>query len=636
MCGICGILNSDHAEIVKAAQLRRMCDTIIHRGPDDDGYFVSGSVGLGVRRLSIIDLTSGSQPIHNEDSTIQIVFNGEIYNYPELRADLQARGHSFYTQSDTEAIVHAYEEYGTQCLVKLRGMFALALWDGRRQMLFLAIDRIGIKPLYYHTDEQGILFGSELECLLASGKVRSEIDFEALAQYFTYGYIPAPRSIYRGVSKLLPGFYLTWTASDGIKNHAYWDLPQDGMRHGRTPVQTRRDLREVLKDAVRTHLISDVPIGAFLSGGIDSSTVVALMSEVSAEPVQTFSIGFTERTSNELDKARMIAQRFGTRHHELIMEPETVDVLPKIVSHFGEPFADSSALPAYYVSKMAREYVKVALSGDGGDELFLGYTIFRGLEVARYMQILPAPVRSALGSILKKLPDIGSSTRADRLDRGKKRLSDSMLPPRLAFHNKIKMGGLDAIGPLLSVDLRQCLESFAPYNVIDSYLNGAHFNQISHPLEPYVYAGLKVSLPYDMLVKVDRMSMANSLEVRVPLLDQVLVDYVSNVPIPQRFPYMRLKGLLKDVMADILPDKILNQPKHGFGVPLTTWFRGDWATFTGDVLLSQSARQSGFWNIPAIETLLRGYHRTGFNSATLLWSLLVFGIWKQDVLKFPK
>jgi asparagine synthase (glutamine-hydrolysing) len=611
-----------------------MCDAIVHRGPDEDGYFVSGPVALGMRRLSIIDLESGKQPVHNEDSTIQVVFNGEIYNYRELKASLEMLGHSFYTRSDTEVIVHAYEQYGAGCFEKLRGMFGIAIWDARLQCLFLAIDRFGIKPLYFAPNRNNLIFGSELKCLLVSGEISREMDFEALSQYFTFGYIPAPQTIFRDVKKLLPGHFLRWTALDGVKIQPYWDFPKNAasQRHDRSPSQTRQELLEVLKDAVRSHLISDVPLGAFLSGGIDSSVVVALMSQVTKEPVKTFSIGFNDKQFNELDKARLVARHFHTDHHEMIVEPETVDILPKLVSHFGEPFADSSALPTYYVSKMAREHVKVALSGDGGDELFLGYTVFQGLEVARYLHKLPSPVRSATRSLLEALPELSQPAFTDRMARWKKRILDSLLPPDEAYKNKLFIAGLPAIIPMLSNGLQQELMACEPYKLLDGYLNDYPTGPGNHPLERFVYAGLKIPLCNDMLVKVDRMSMANSLEVRVPLLDNVLAEFVATIPIQQRFPHWRLKGLLKDTMAGFLPPEILNQPKQGFSIPLAAWFRGDLSGFAQDVLLDSSAARRGFWNLPEIEKMLRTHQAGSKNLGAVIWSMLIFELWCQQTI----
>ncbi len=628
MCGIAGLVSNCSSVTADRETLRLMCDAISHRGPDDEGYFFSGPVGLGIRRLSIIDLATGHQPIHNEDSTVQLVFNGEIYNYLELRPELEARGHKFYTQTDTEVIVHAYEEYGEACVEKLRGMFGLALWDERQQSLLLAIDRFGIKPLYYSVSEEGIIFGSELKSLLVAPPFRRrEIDFGALAQYFALGYIPPPATIYKSTRKLSPGCVLRWTAAGGAVVRPYWDLSNEHIDRGRPPAETRDQLRAALKDAVRSHMISDVPVGAFLSGGIDSSIVVALMSEVSTAPVKTFSIGFAHREHNELGLARLVAERFSTEHCEWIIEPETVDVLPDLVASFDEPFADPSALPTYYVAKMAKEFVKVALSGDGGDELFVGYTIFRGLELSRYLQLLPASLLKVMAALPGMLPQTKNPGWNDRIARWSKQATDSVQPPDRAFRSKLTPAGSPGVWSLLSSELQEQLAGHNPYLSVDEWLARYTFDDRAHPLEQFLQTVLKVSLAGDMLVKVDRMSMKNSLEVRVPLLDHVLAEFVASVPVKQRFPGWRLKGLLRDTMADVLPRAILNHPKHGFTIPLADWFRGDLAQMASDILLSNEAGQRGFINTAEVEKLLQSHRQGRQNLSSVIWSLLIFELW---------
>lgn len=628
MCGITGLIDLKLPTSEMSTTIRRMTATITHRGPDDDGYFVCAPVALGMRRLSIIDLEGGKQPIHNEDSTIQVVFNGEIYNYAMLKTSLQSLGHVFYTHSDTEVIAHAYEEYGKMFLGKLEGMFSIALWDVRNQVLLLAIDRMGIKPLYYAANDHGLVFGSELICLLTSGQISHDMDYNALSQYFALGFISAPQSIYQKVNKLLMGHYLIWTPAGKIRIEPYWDFPKDSIRYDRPLAQTRKELREALKAAVQSHLISDVPLGAFLSGGIDSSIIVALMSENHPGMVKTFSIGFAEPKFNELDKARLVAERFQTDHHEYILEPDSVDILPQIVRSFGEPFSDSSALPVYYVSKMAREYVKVVLSGDGGDELFLGYSYFMGLEVARYAQKIPDSLLRALSSAAENLPLFGKPAWRDNIAQFKKRMKDSLLPPRESFFRKVAAGDPENISSLISSDLKDRFVNKQPNRELEEALDT--WSAKTHPLEQFVYASLKVPLVWDMLVKVDRMSMANSLEVRVPFLDHILAEFVSTIPVEQRFPHWRLKGLLKSTMADLLPPGILNQPKRGFDIPLTTWFRGDLSGYIADTLLSRQARQSGFLNCGAIEKLLLEHRQGKRNIGREIWSLLIFEIWRQQ------
>jgi asparagine synthase (glutamine-hydrolysing) len=610
-----------------------MADAIVHRGPDDDGYFVSGHVGLGMRRLSIIDLEGGKQPIGNEDGTVQLVYNGEIYNYRALRRDLQAAGHVFASDSDTEVVVHAYEQHGVDCLSLLRGMFGLALWDARRRRLLLAVDRFGIKPLYYAAPSAGIAFGSELKCLLRSGLVDREVDYDALGQYFRFSYIAPPATIFAGVRKLAPGTLLTWSPDRGAETCQYWDSPRDRVDAGPTAAETKSSLRAALVDAVGSHLVSDVPVGAFLSGGIDSSALVALMSEAATEPIRTFSIGFHDPRFSELDKARAVARMYDTDHHELVVEPASVELLPKLVAHFDEPFADSSALPTYHVSKLAREHVKVVLSGDGGDELFLGYTIFRGLKMARSAQALPEPVRRVLAGLAQRLPVTRSASLNDRLEVLLKRVADTMLPPDLAFKRKITPPGLEGVDPLLSPSLRSNLAQRNPFEIVEGWLDRYASGNGDHPLTSFVYTGFQTSLAADMLVKVDRMSMANSVEVRVPLLDHVLAEHVATIPFDRRMPGLRLKGLLKDTMADALPPEILKAPKQGFGVPLAAWFRGDLQDYAREVLVSPDVARRGFLDTAAIEQML-ARHRTGAgNLGTVIWVLLMFELWCREALE---
>jgi asparagine synthase (glutamine-hydrolysing) len=629
MCGICGIAQVDSGDQIDVGTLRRMADVIEYRGPDDAGMHVSGRIGLAMRRLSIIDLERGRQPISNEHRTIHLIFNGELYNYRALRAELESRGHHFATESDTEVVVHAYEEWGSSCLDRFRGMFAFGLWDDPEETLLLAIDRFGIKPLYYGLFGGDLVFGSELACLLASGRLVKDVDDASLAEYFTLGYVPPPATIFRDVRKLEPGTFLRWTPRQGASLDRYWDIPaaRDDATLSSGPL--RQELRERLKDAVRAHLVSDVPIGAFLSGGIDSSTVVALMSEVSEEPVTTFSIGFDAREHDERRLARLVAKRFNTNHHELVVEPESVDVLPRLVSHFQEPFADSSALPTYYMSKLARSSVKVALSGDGGDELFVGYTTFLGVELARHAQSLPPALRRLLTSFPGRIPGRAEPRWSDRMGRWQKWAADTALPPEDAYRSKITMAGLPVLRPLLTHEFRQRLDGHNPFRAVDDALAAS---AAAGPLERILYAGLKVSLAGDMLVKVDRMSMANSLEVRVPLLDHIVAEFVAQIPVGIRFPRWRLKALLKRTMADSLPREVLRQRKHGFTIPLAAWFRGDLRGFAADILLSTEARDRGFFDVRALERFLRDHARGERNLGAAIWSLLMFELWCRQIL----
>jgi asparagine synthase (glutamine-hydrolysing) len=627
MCGICGIALVAPTNRIDANVLRRMADVVAYRGPDDDGMYVSDRIGLAMRRLSIIDLVGGKQPIHNEDSTLHIVFNGELYNYRDLRGELKTRGHAFRTDSDTEVVVHAYEEWGASCLDRFRGMFAFAIWDEPQETLLLAVDRFGIKPLYYGSQGNDFVFGSELACLLASDAFLKEVDHASLAEYFTLGYVPPPATIFRHARKLEPGTYLRWTPAGTASTERYWDVPV--VAREEAPNDIRHELRERLRDAVRAHLVSDVPVGAFLSGGIDSSTVVALMSEVSEEPVRTFSIGFAAAEHDERPLARLVAERFKTQHQEFLLEPESAGILPKLVSHFQEPFADSSALPTYYVSKLARTSVKVALSGDGGDEMFAGYTAFLGVKLARHAQVLPASLRRGLRALSGRPVPAMASRWTDPVSLWQKRVADTMLSPDKAYKSKITMTGLSVVWPLLTEDLKEELAAHNPFRAVDRALAAA---AAGTPVERAVYTALKVSLPGDMLVKVDRMSMANSLEVRVPLLDHVLAEFVAQIPVSVRFPRWRLKALLKDTMADSLPPELFRHRKHGFTIPLSAWFRGDLAGFATEVLLSRETRDRGYFDTKALEAFLHEHTHGRRNLGAAIWSILMFELWCRQIL----
>jgi asparagine synthase (glutamine-hydrolysing) len=630
MCGICGVLLSDASRRVDEATLRTMCGTIAHRGPDDEGVFVEGAIGLGVRRLSIIDPEGGRQPIASEDGAVVVVFNGEIYNYRELRDDLRGRGHTFETRADTEVLVHGYEEFGREFVRRLRGMFAFALWDARRGELFVAVDRFGIKPLYWAQGPHGLVFGSELSSVLASGLVPRDLDPQALSEYFALGYVPAPASILAGVQKLLPGTWLRWTPGSEPVLERYWEPPLAQPRDEADPRELRATVLGALRDAVRSHLVSDVPLGAFLSGGIDSSVIVALMAEDSPRPVKTFSIGFDDPEHDELDKARLVASCFGTDHHEHTVEPAAVDVLPKLVSHFAEPFADSSALPTYHVSALAAGSVKVALSGDGGDELFVGYTTFRGVELARALQPLPGPVRRSLARAVGRPPRLPWPAWNDRIGRWSKRAQDSLVDPVDAYRSKLALTDPRAVNPLLSEELRGDLAERDPFRAVNASL-AASLNG-SDPLERFLRVNLEVSLPSDMLVKVDRMSMARSLEVRVPMLDHVLAELVLAMPVRRRFPRWRLKGLLRDSVRGLLPEEILRQPKHGFTVPVSRWFRGDLNTFARGVLLDEATARRGFLDLDRLEVVLADHAAGRRNAGSVIWSLLIFELWCRQVL----
>ncbi|HEV3138968.1 MAG TPA: asparagine synthase (glutamine-hydrolyzing) [Vicinamibacterales bacterium] len=631
MCGIAGFAESEAAatpllEDDRCDLIHRMCDVIRHRGPDDEGVFVEPGVALGMRRLSIIDLSSGHQPIHNEDRTIWIVFNGEIYNFPELRRELETAGHRFYTNTDTEAIVHAYEQWGVDSVKRLRGMFGYAIWDSRTRRLLVARDRIGIKPLHYAIAGGRLYFGSEIKSLLESPDVSRDLDPDALDYYLSFLYTPRNGSIFRDVRKLPPGHLLTWQ-NGRVSIQKYWQLPADEPFRG-SEADAVRDLRATLADSVRSHLLSDVPLGAFLSGGIDSSLVVGLMAETSGARVKTFSIGFDEPAFDELAHARTVANHFGTDHHELVVKPDAVAILDRLISHFDEPFADSSAIPTWYVSEMARRHVTVVLSGDGGDELFGGYD--------RY---LPHPRVVAFDRYSPRALRRVAAIAADRLPhgmRGKNFLRHVGRGEHGRYIDAIRFFGADEKPALLSADLRMAMTEPDPEVRL-----AAHFDRYARL--PWASQMMRFDaetyLPEDVLAKVDRMSMAHSIESRVPLLDNEVIAFASSLPASLKIRDGRRKHVLKQVAATLLPPAILERKKQGFGVPLGVWFRGNLRELFADTLLSPSSLQRGYFQAQFVKRIV-DEHLSGRRDHTLrLWQLVVFERWHQlyaQRISFPK
>ncbi|MBA2732477.1 MAG: asparagine synthase (glutamine-hydrolyzing), partial [Acidobacteria bacterium] len=587
MCGIAGFIDGEQrtgAGEESRATLERMCRVIEHRGPDDQGVMVRGHVALGMRRLSIIDLKGGQQPISNEDGSIWVVFNGEIYNYRDLQQELEARGHKFQTNSDTEVIVHAYEEYGTHCLEHLRGMFAFALWDERQQKLFIARDRTGKKPLYYTHTAQGLfVFGSELKSLLQHPQVKREMSREALDAYFTFGYVPDPLSIFEGIQKLPPGHYLT-LAEGKLSIEQYWDFSYQPAEADLREEDYLEELRTQLDEAVRVRLVSDVPLGAFLSGGVDSSTIVGLMARNMNQPVKTFSIGFHEDSFNELKYARVTAKHFGTDHHEFVVTPEICDVVDELAWHFDEPFADSSAIPTYMVSKLARQYVTVALSGDGGDELFGGYTRYATDQKRSGFARLPRVVREQLMQPLSRHLPHGT--------RGRNYLHNVALDPLDRYLDSVsvftKLGKLSLYTRGFQEELRR------QASTLDSFQTYAARVQTNEPLDALLYIDSKTYLPGDILTKVDRMSMAASLETRAPLLDHKLIEFVTRIPASLKMRGLETKHILKRAVQDLVPPEILDRPKQGFGVPLQQWINSQLRGRIRETLTSQRARTRGY------------------------------------------
>lgn len=625
MCGITGFVDlwstaetrDSHA---RAQLLDEMCQVIRHRGPDDQGVMLEEGVALGMRRLSIIDLSGGRQPISNEDGTVTIVFNGEIYNYRDLQTQLEAKGHHFATSSDTETIVHAYEEQGAGCVASLRGMFSFAIWDDREKKLFIARDRVGKKPLYYSVTRQGtFVFGSELKSLLQHPEVEREINPQALDAYFSLGYVPDPLTIFQNIEKLPPGHHLTFT-NGRLTLERYWDFKYETNGNGHRAGDYLDELRELLEESVRLRLVSDVPLGAFLSGGIDSSTVVALMARNLDQPVKTFSIGFSEDSYDELKYARLTAQKFGTEHHEFVVTPDICEVVDELAWHFDEPFADSSAIPTYVVSKLAREHVTVVLTGDGGDELFAGYTRYVTERKRRLFDLVPGMLKQGLMSPLSRRLPHGAW--------GRNYLHNVSLAPVGRYLDSVSIfTGLNK--DLLYSD--NFHELLGDREQMDSYFHELSANVCSDAaLDSLLYIDSKTYLPGDILTKVDRASMAVSLEARVPLLDHKLIEFVTRIPAGLKMVGMETKHLFKQAVAELVPDEILNRPKQGFGVPIQQWINQQLRDRIRDTLNDQRTLQRGYISRNHIEVLLKEHERGRRDHSMALWSLLMLELWHRN------
>jgi asparagine synthase (glutamine-hydrolysing) len=623
VCGIAGIVGR-RDEVIDAASVHRMCQTIVHRGPDDEGIYAQGPIGLGMRRLSIIDLTGGKQPIHNEDQTVWVVFNGEIYNFPDLRRELEDRGHKFYTHSDTEVIVHLYEEMGADCVKKLRGMFAIALYDCKRDALLLARDRLGKKPLHYALHQGRLLFGSEIKTILALHPELAEVDQEGLLQYLYFGYIPDPYTAFQRIRKLPAGHVMEFHQGE-VKIRQYWDLPEYGTHPAISENECLDELERRLEEAVRIRLISDVPLGALLSGGVDSSIIVALMARTSAKPVKTFSIGFRAEQFNEAEYARMVAERFGTEHHELVLEPDLEETLVYLSQMMEEPFGDSSMLPTYYVCRMARRQVTVALSGDGGDELFAGYD--------RYLVAMERPkfdpLQRWLGPIYR--------------DRIHGLVPAGMYGKNLAWNATLNdrdryLDGLSFFPALhreRNFFTREFLETITrlPDPLLEwqrCYDHAPAGDRLSRLL----YLDTKTYLNSDILTKVDRMSMATSLEVRVPMLDHEFVEWVTSLPVEWKFRAGTRKHILKKLAERLgIPPAVLHRKKQGFQMPLVDWMRSERKTQFWGVLLEPRTLQRGYFKPAVVRSLIDEHLRGRRNRSGLLWRMLVLELWHRNFME---
>jgi asparagine synthase (glutamine-hydrolysing) len=600
-----------------------MCAAIRHRGPDDDGFYIKGAAGLGMRRLAIIDLKSGQQPIHNQDRTAWIVFNGEIYNYRELRDKLEKLGHTFYTNSDTEAIIHAYDRYGADCPKHLRGMFAFAIWDERTQELFLARDRVGKKPLLYAQVNGQFIFGSEFSALLQHPDIGRDINPEALDHYLSFMCVPAPLTAYRAIRKLEPGHSLRWRKGE-IKTERYWQ-PDFSKKVDISEEEAGEQAISILRDAVKVRLMSEVPLGAFLSGGIDSSAVVALMSEVSSAPVKTFSIGFEEQDFSELHHARRVAEHVGADHHEFIVRPDALEVLPTLVEHYGEPFADSSAIPTYYVARETRKHVTVALNGDGGDESFAGYERYAAMRLAERYHRIPAVLRDrVMRQAVELLPS--SETRRGRVRDVKRFMQSASLSKVERYLRWVSVFDSQAKQDLYSTDFRQQTESGSAANMLGSWFARANGSGI---VDAALLTDIMTYLPNDLLVKVDIATMAVSLEARSPFLDHHVVEFAASLPEKFKLRGLTTKYLLKRMLRKLLPAENLNRRKMGFGVPIGHWFRGKLQPFLRETILAEQSVKRGLFKPEAVRQLVELHTRGERDYSHQLWTLLMLELWFQ-------
>ena len=615
MCGICGIYNFGSGAPVEMATLRAATRALAHRGPDDEGFHVDRAVGLGNRRLSILDLAGGHQPISNEDATVWISFNGEIYNYRELGQELVRSGHRLATVSDTETIVHLYEDRGPDCLQHLRGIFAFALWDKNRRRLLLARDRLGVKPLFYKLEADRIFFASELRALRLFNTVPFETDAQATYDFFAFRYVPAPKTLYRGVRKLLPGHYLE-VGPQGAHTRKYWDVPEAEDEAGSTPEFAEAALAK-LRESVRLRLVSDVPLGVFLSGGTDSSAVVALMSELGHRPLRTFSVGFSNSDYDESPYAQRVAERYGTEHRAITVGPENLrQNLPRLVALRHEPIAEPTDIPLFLLARLASEQVKVVLAGEGGDELFAGYPKYVAERWRGCCSLVPASLLRFLSRILPY------SQRRLKLALQALALTDSAERAVSWFASF----SLEERRSLFSRDFLKEVDPQHPARTLGEYLNRhAHLP----PLKRLLYADLKVWLPDNLLLRGDHMTMAASLEERVPFLDHELVEQVWRIPSRFLISGFEPKALLKGALASYLPPDLLHRHKVGFRVPVGLWFRNELKDLLTDLVLGSSCRTSGIFQPRTVETLVQEHLKGKRDHQKQLWALLNFALWQR-------
>jgi asparagine synthase (glutamine-hydrolysing) len=615
MCGIAGFSWRDERLVARMAQ------AIAHRGPDQCGTYTDESISLGHRRLSIIDLSEhGRQPMSNEDGSVWVTYNGEIYNFQELRVMLEAKGHLFRSRTDTEVIVHAYEEYGPDCVQRFNGMFAFALWDSNRRELILARDRLGIKPLYYYLKNGNIVFASEIKAILQVPHLEREVNPQALYDYLGYEFVPAPHTIFRHIYKLPPGHYLRYRAGK-VEVSQYWDVRFQSEAHARGYYEER--MRELLTESVRKHLISDVPLGVFLSGGLDSSAVVALMSRCGVKPIQTFSLGYDDPSFSELNYARIIAQRFQTQHRELIIDPITPELIEEAVWYLDEPMTDLSTIPFYLICKKAREHVTVCLSGEGGDEVLVGYDRFKASKAHSYYALLPQWLRrGVIGPLVSVLPD--QPQKKGPLNILKRFIQGGLLPDEAGHMRWQYFGMPERDGELFAKDfLAEILtDPFAPIRGHVTRCNSRH------RLDREIYVDLRFTMPDSVLMKVDKMSMAHALEVRVPFLDYQFVEFCATIPGDLKLKGFTTKAIFRSAMREILPDVILQRGKQGYSLPIKNWLRQELREYTTELLTSSPLIQEAF-NLGYIQSLIEAHQAYRANHNHLLWALINLAVWHR-------
>jgi asparagine synthase (glutamine-hydrolysing) len=626
MCGIVGTAYTN-SRAASRETLERMNRCIVHRGPDEDGFFVRENIGLAMRRLSIIDLAGGQQPIFNEDKTKAIVFNGEIYNFQELKADLEKRSHKFYTNCDTEVIVHLYDEYGADCVKYLRGMFAFAIWDEIDKSLFVGRDRVGKKPLLYsHQPNGDLIFGSEFTALLAHPSISRAVDYAAIDSYLSYLCVPAPQTAFRQIRKLEPAHWLRW--KDGkIETQRYWQ-PDFSKKIKISEAEAIEETTRILREATKLRLISEVPLGAFLSGGVDSSMVVALMAQESSQPVKTFSIGFEEQDFSELKYARRVAEHVGAEYNEFVVKPDALEVLPKLVEHYGEPYADSSAIPTYYVARETRKFVTVALNGDGGDESFAGYERHAAMRVAELYHRLPPVLRTTLiEKPINLFPT--SELKKSRVRDAKRFLQAANLPKTERYFRWMSTFNRDAKKALYTREFAETVAGENPSVFLDDWFAKANGTGI---LDATLLTDQMTYLPNDLLVKVDIASMANSLEARSPFLDHKVIEFAASLPENLKMRRFETKSLLKKAAAKLVPREVIYRRKMGFGVPIGNWFRGEMKSFVRDVLLSEKSLNRGIAKREIVENYVSEHTEARRDHTFQIWTLLMLELWFQTFI----